>query len=262
MQNETQVFQNKTLNLNKEPNREIDRFNQEKLYIQLMRIFLEQINSGNWQLGQQIPTEEDLCKKYNVSKITTRQAINNLVTDGYLIRIQGKGTFVANTLPVVGLAMKTRLTEEMFGREVKLERKILSKGIKEPSPEIRTYLKTDGEIYYILSKRLGNNKTAYIEEAFIPHDMLPYIEKLDITQSSFYSVLQEKAVKKIFKMVQTIEVAQAAGDIARRLGVNEGFPLLVVHRLFFSSDDTPVAYTKIQGRSDRYKFQTEFEKIR
>jgi DNA-binding GntR family transcriptional regulator len=51
-------------------------------------------------------------------------------------------------------------------------------------------------------------------------------------------------------------------DIARRLGVNEGFPLLVVHRLFFSSDDTPVAYTKIQGRSDRYKFQTEFEKIR
>ena len=248
--------------LDRGPGKGIDRFAQEKLYIQLTRIFLDEITSGTWGLGRQIPTEEELCKKYDVSKITVRQAINNLVTDGYLIRIQGKGTFVANTLPVVGLAMKTRLTEEMFGREVKLQRKILSKGIKEPSPEIRTYLKTDGEIYYILSKRLGNNKTAYIEEAFIPHDMLPFIEKLDITQSSFYSVLQEKAVKKIFKMVQTIEVAQAAGDIARRLGVEEGFPLLVIHRLFFSPDDTPVAYTKIHGRSDRYKFQTEFERIR
>ncbi|MEW6739266.1 MAG: GntR family transcriptional regulator, partial [Nitrospirota bacterium] len=104
MQDEIPPLQNKT----------VDRFTQEKLYIQLMRIFLELINSGNWQLGQQIPTEEDLCKKYNVSKITIRQAINNLVSDGYLIKIQGKGTFVAGTLPVVGLAMKTKLTEEMF----------------------------------------------------------------------------------------------------------------------------------------------------
>ncbi|MDA8339812.1 MAG: GntR family transcriptional regulator, partial [Nitrospiraceae bacterium] len=65
MQNEIPLLQNKT----------IDRLNQEKLYIQLTRIFLEEINSGRWKLEQQIPTEEDLCKKYNVSKITVRQAI-------------------------------------------------------------------------------------------------------------------------------------------------------------------------------------------
>ncbi|MDA8337994.1 MAG: GntR family transcriptional regulator, partial [Nitrospiraceae bacterium] len=65
MQNEIPLLHNKT----------IDRLNQEKLYIQLTRIFLEEINSGRWKLEQQIPTEEDLCKKYNVSKITVRQAI-------------------------------------------------------------------------------------------------------------------------------------------------------------------------------------------
>lgn len=243
-------------------NKTVDRFTQEKLYIQLMRIFLEQINSGNWQLGQQIPTEEDLCKKYNVSKITVRQAINNLVSDGYLIKIQGKGTFVAGTLPVVGLAMKTKLTEEMFGKEVKLERKILFQGIKEPSPDIRAYLKTEDRIYCILSKRIVDRKTVYIEEAFIPYQMLQYIEKLDITHSSLYSVLQERGAKKIFKMIQTIEISQATGDAAKNLDIEEGVPVLVVHRLFFSSDNTPVAYTKIQGRSDRYKFQTEFERIR
>lgn len=243
-------------------NKTIDRFAQEKLYIQLMRIFLEQINSGKWQLGQQIPTEEELCKMYNVSKITVRQAINNLVSDGYLIKIQGKGTFVASKLPVVGLSMKTTLTEDMFGKEVKLERKILNKGIKEPPPDVRGFLKTNDRIYYILSKRLGNGKTAYIEEAFIPQGMLPYIDKLDITQGSFYSVLQERASKRIFKMVQTIEVSRSTGDVSKYLEVEDGFPLLIIHRLFLSSDDTPVAYTKIQGRSDRYKFQTEFERIR
>lgn len=243
-------------------NKTVDRFTQEKLYIQLMRIFLEQINSGRWPLGQQIPTEDELCRIYNVSKITVRQAVNNLVSDGYLIKIQGKGTFVASSLPVVGLSMRTTLTEEMFGKEVKLERKILDKGIKEPSTEIRTLLKTNDRIYYILSKRLGNGKTAYIEEAFIPQEMLPYIDKLDITKGSFYSTLQERASKKIFKMIQTIEVSQASSNVSQHLEVEDGFPLLVIHRLFLSSDNTPVAYTKIQGRSDRYKFQTEFERIR
>ncbi|WP_203472025.1 GntR family transcriptional regulator [Dissulfurispira thermophila] len=243
-------------------NKTVDRFTQEKLYIQLMRIFLEQINSGKWQLGQQIPTEEELCKIYNVSKITVRQAVNNLVSDGYLIKIQGKGTFVVSSLPVIGLSMRTTLTEDMFGKEVKLERKVLSKGIKEPDPEIRTFLKTDAPIYYILSKRLGNGKTAYVEEAFIPQGILPHIDKLDITQGSFYSILQEKASKKVFKVIQTIEVSRSAGDVSQHLEVEDGFPLLVIHRLFLSSDDMPVAYTEIQGRSDRYKFQTEFERIR
>jgi len=240
----------------------IDRLNQEKLYIQLARIFLEEISSGQWQTGQQIPTEEDLCKKYNVSKITVRQAVTNLVSDGYLTKIQGKGTFVSSVSPVVGLAMKTRLTEEMFGREAHLEREILFKGVQQAPPDVTEYLKTDDRIFYILSKRTSGGETAYIEETYIPYNMLPYIEKLDITHSSLYSVLQERGTRKIFKMIQTIEVAQASGDNAKNLGLGEGSAVLIVHRLFLSSDDIPIAYTKIQGRTDKYKFQTEFERIR
>ncbi|MDA8214306.1 MAG: GntR family transcriptional regulator [Nitrospiraceae bacterium] len=252
MQNEIPLLQNKT----------IDRLNQEKLYIQLTRIFLEEINSGRWKLEQQIPTEEDLCKKYNVSKITVRQAINNLVSDGYLIKIQGKGTFVASALPVVGLAMKTRLTEEMFGKEVSVEREILFRVIREPQPEAKEYLKTEDEIYYILSRRVVSGEPVYIEESYIPYRMLPEIEKLDIARNSLYSILQEKGAKKIFKVIQTIEIAQVKEYLAKNLNMKEGAPVLVVHRLFLSSDGTPVAYTRLMGRGDGYKFQTEFERIR
>jgi len=240
----------------------VDRYVEEKLYIQLMRIFLEEIHSGEWSLGRQIPTEEELCEKYNVSRITVRQAINNLVSDGYLMKVQGRGTFVSNVLPVVGLSMKTRLTEEMFGKEVNLRRKILFQEIKKPSPDIKAFLRTNENIYYILSKRTANSETAYIEEAFIPSSALPHIEKLDIAHGSLYSVLQEKAVKKIFKMIQTIEISEVTGDHAKNLGARAGTPVLVVHRLFISSDNSPIAYTKIQGKSDRYKFQTEFERLR
>lgn len=240
----------------------LDRFNREKLYIQLMRIFLDNINNGRWQLKERIPSEDELCSQYGVSRITVRQAVNNLVSDGYLTKIQGKGTYVASNLPVVGLAMKTGLTERIFGREVTLEREILTRGLRQPAPEIREYLRSASEIFYVLSRRLAEGIAAYIEEAFIPHDMLPYLDELDISQNSLYSYLQERGTKKIFRMSQTIDISPADADAAEALGVEPGTPVLVIHRLFISSDNTPVAYTRIQGRTDRYKFQTEFERIR
>ncbi|MDH4232377.1 MAG: GntR family transcriptional regulator [Nitrospirota bacterium] len=240
----------------------IDRFNQEKLYIQLTRIFLEEIKSGNWRLNQRIPSEEELCKQHSVSKITVRQAVNNLVSDGYLMKLQGKGTFVVSVLPVVGLAMKTQLAEEMFGKEVKTEKEVLFRGIIEPPTDIRAYLKTTDKIYHFLCRRVVNGSPAYLDESFIPYPMLPEIEQIDIIHNSLYSILQEKAVKKIFRVVQTIEVQQIQGYPAEYLGFKEGIPVLAVHRLLFSSDNTPVGYTRFLGSSDRYKFQTEFERIR
>lgn len=243
-------------------NKTVDRFTQEKLYIQLMRIFLDMINSENWQLGQQIPTEEDLCKKYNVSKITVRQAINNLVSDGYLIKIQGKGTFVAIALPVVGLAMKTRLTEEMFGKEVNVEKKVLFRGIKKSFQDAKDFLKTEDNLYYVLNKKIVNGETVCLEESFVPYHFVPKIESIDFTNNALYAVLQDKCVKKIFKIIQTIDISRADMGLAKRLEMRKGGAILVVHRLFLSSDGSPVAYTRFRGRNDRYKFQTEFERIR
>lgn len=240
----------------------VDRFNREKLYIQLTRILLEEINSGRWQPGQRIPTEEELCKEYNVSKITVRQAIHNLASEGYLLKLQGKGTFVTGLLSEGCLAMRTLFTEEMFGKEVKVEKKILSRGAEMPPSDAGGYLKTDDRIYHVLSKRLVNGEPVSLEESFIPYRLVPDMEKLDFSSRSLYSILQEKGIKKIFKVMQTIEISQARAENAKHLDIRAGVPVLVVHRLLLSSDNTPVAYTRFLGRSDRYKFQTEFEKIR
>ncbi len=240
----------------------VDRYNKEKLYVQLTRILIEEIRSGKWHAGQRIPSEEDLCKKYNVSKITVRQAINNLSSEGYLMKYQGKGTFVTGILPEGCLAMKTRLTEEMFGEEVNVEKKVLFRGIKKSFQDAKEFLKTDDKLYYVLNKRIVNGKTACLEESFVPYHFIPEIESIDFTNSSLYSVLQDKGVKKIFKIIQTIEISHADMDLAKRLEMRKGGAILVVHRLFLSSDGSPVAYTRFRGRSDRYKFQTEFERIR
>ncbi|NTU42877.1 MAG: GntR family transcriptional regulator [Nitrospirales bacterium] len=242
-------------------NKTVDRFDQEKLYIQLTKIVLDEIRSGRLKPGQQIPTEEELCRKYEVSKITVRQAINNLASDGFLVKVQGKGTFVAEELPATGLSMRTRLTEEMFGKEVEGKKEVIFRGVKD-APEAQGYLRTTEKIYYILNKRTVNEEPVCIEESFIPYTLVPGIEGVDITSRSLYGALQEQGVKKLLKVIQTIEIQYAQGDYARNLGVEEGSPVLAVHRLLLSSDDRPVAYTRLLGRSDRYKLQSEFERIR
>lgn len=71
-----------------------DRYSHQLLYATVRQRLLDDIAQGVYQAGQQIPTENELCTQYNVSRITIRKAISDLVADGVLIRWQGKGTFV------------------------------------------------------------------------------------------------------------------------------------------------------------------------
>lgn len=89
----------------------IDRGSHQKLYRQLIEIIKGKIESGERSVGSQIPTEEELCKTYDVSKATVRSAILELVRQGYLIRQQGKGTFINKNTVSEGITMQTSLKE-------------------------------------------------------------------------------------------------------------------------------------------------------
>jgi GntR family transcriptional regulator len=241
----------------------IDRESQQKLYVQMYSILRSKIEKGEWPGGAQIPTEDELCKIYNVSKATIRIAIAELVRDGYLKRQQGKGTFVMHAMPNLGIAMKTILTtENMFGEGVSVRRELLARGIMEYTEDVEPYLGVRENIYYILCKRVVEGEPAYIEESFVPIVMFPGIEREDICRTSFYDLIQEKAVRKIYKVVQTIEVAEMRGNTANILKAPDGSPGLLLHRLLIGSDGTPIAYTRLCGSGTKYKIRTEFEKIK
>jgi len=240
----------------------IDRESQQKLYVQIYTIIKEKIEKGDWPAGTQIPTEDELCKTYDVSKATVRIAISELGRDGFLVRKQGKGTFVTYSMPHLGVDMKTRLTENMFGEGVKVKKEILVKGVKAPSGEIKEYLKTGEDVYYVLCKRVVDGEPAYLEESFFPLFMFPDIEAEDICQTSFYQLAQENASMKIAKVIQTIEVTEISGDAADILKVKSGSAALLMHRLIVSSSGTPIAYARMLGSGRTYKIQTEFDRIK
>ncbi len=246
----------------------VDRDSLQKLYVQMYTILKEKIERGEWQNGTQIPTEDELCRNYEVSKATVRMAVAELVRSGHLRKQQGKGTFVTYASNDPGVAMKTKLTENMFGEGVSAKKEVLARRMQEPSDEMRTVLKIAGSsgesaaLYYILCKRVVNGETAYIEESYVPPAMLPSVEQEDICQRPLYDLIQEKGSNKISKVVQTIEVAEAKNEAANLLRISEGAPVLLLHRLLIGSDSRPIVYTRLLGAGKKYKLMTEFERIK
>jgi GntR family transcriptional regulator len=240
----------------------VDRKNQEKLYIQVMRILVDEIAKGRWAIGDRIPSEGELSALYAVSKITIRQALTNLTADGYLVRVQGKGTFVAGNRPVVGLTMKTRFTDGLFGRGVEEEREVMQRGLVEAPPPVGRLLGSEGPLYRIAMRRLAQGVPVSADESFIPLGLLPGIEQQNLEGFRLFETIQERGTRKGFRMRQAVEVTSLSPDEAAVLGVAPGQPALAVHRLLIGPEDQPLGYARIVEIGERFKLETEFERIR
>ncbi len=239
----------------------VDRGSKEKLYVQIYTIILEKIESGAWPAGTQIPPEDELCRIYDVSKATVREAVQELVREGYLTRQQGKGTFVTYSLPHLGILMRIRLSEDIFGEEVKVSRYVIERGIRGITEDIKRFLTTDSDIYYVLSRKTVKGE-AFGEEIFVPSFIFPGLEIEEIANNSLYDLIEEKGVKKVFRIFQTMEIMRLQKNMASVLGVPEESCGLLIKRILISSDGTHIAYIRLVGRGEEDQFQMDFERIK
>ncbi|HTZ18292.1 MAG TPA: GntR family transcriptional regulator [Dissulfurispiraceae bacterium] len=239
----------------------LDRDGKQKLYVQVYDILKENIEQCEWAVGNMIPTEDDLCRTYDVSKATIREAIAELVRDGYLKRQQGKGTFVICAEPHRGLAMHSTITEDVAGSEAPFRREVIASGVAKPADDVKACLKTDEDVQYFITKRIVGDKAIFMDESFFPRSLFLGFESEDIIHKSIFDLVDRKAGRKIVKVIQTMEVAQVTEDKAAVLDVIAGSPVLIVHRVLVGPDSEPMAYTRLIGSGATYKIQMEFERI-
>ena len=240
----------------------IDRESGITLYVQIYRIIRKMIEGGEWQPDSVIPSEDELCKFFSVSKATIRLALADLVRDGFLRRQQGKGTFVRSPLPHSGLTMKTCLSDSMFQDGMRGVRESLVTSIREPAEDVSEYLKFGGTIFYAQCMGAVDGVPACIEELFVPLVLYPGIDEETICGISFFNLVRERSVRKLFRMIQTIEVGQVTEKTAELLQMRDGQPALVMHRVLVDVEERPVAYIRLYGKNGEYQVHTEFEKIK
>src|SRR5690606_3358167 len=106
------------------------------LYHQVEVAIRERISSGAWAPGTQIPTEDQLCEQFRVSRVTIRHALRNLVAQGLLERERGRGTFVRDTTLTAGARGLTSFSAEMEALGLKPGARTLSATVMPASPEV------------------------------------------------------------------------------------------------------------------------------
>ena len=228
-------------------------------YIQIIQYFADKIESGDLSSGDKLPTEEEICKFFNVSRITTRQALNKLESTGYIIKRQGVGSYVRNKMEMQ-LNSLQGFTEEMRSKGLKPRSELLSLEVIDPGAEIAEKLKIDMtvKVYSISRLRFADDVALSLENAYIPFFRCPGLERYDLS-GSLYKVLYENYGVSMKKADQTIEAGFIDKKTAKLLGTKAGTQALIIERTTYCGEN-PFEYVKSVYRGDKYKFHVELYK--
>jgi GntR family transcriptional regulator len=227
-------------------------------YYQLANILRQQIDNGDFQPHDAIPSERKLEQRYNLSRPTIRQAIDLLGRQGYLYRVHGKGTFVSPPKLQKGMLELTSFSEDMRNRGLEPGQKILEFGYVKPSSKIRRQLEiTDDEKKVLRIKRLryGDEEPMGLQDSFLSLDSEHTFTREEIEEKgSIYVILQEKFGIYPTEADETLEVTLATREEAKLLDIKEGSPLLLSERTLWSQDRKAIEFVRILYRGDRYKY--------
>ena len=174
----------------------LNREDHQKLYLQLYEIMRKKIQSNEWVVGSQIPTEEELCKMFNVSRATVRTAVLELARQGYLKRQQGKGTFICKRLLSEGLLMLTSFKETMLEDGLNLSTKVISRTVMPPGNDLARELEISGDKHIMYIKKLFSvdNAPVLLKEIYIPYHICPLLLEEDLENNSLFEIFENPVV--------------------------------------------------------------------
>jgi DNA-binding GntR family transcriptional regulator len=239
----------------------IGRENHQKLYVQLYEIIRKKIDTKEWPVGFQVPTEDKLCKMYNVSMATVRNAVLELVRQGYMKRQQGKGTFILRNFVPNGLAMHTNFRELNFQEDLPLSTTALARMVTLPGDGIDVKLDIPKDKYIIYIKRLHHSKDepVMIQESYVPCHVCPLLLEEDVEHQSILDLFENKYGIKITKVKTYTEITYLKSDEARLMRCPDGTAAVLLKEYFYSGEHT-VMYVRSVKRPDSFNLCMELER--
>ena len=208
------------------------------LYLQVKADIKNRILSKQYMPGDKLPTENELSDQYNVSKITIRKAIQNLSDEGYVNKVQGKGTFINFKKDKLYLNKTSGFKESLSSLGHASRHDIIQ----------ASFLNADEDIAEKLMIPMGT-KVVYIEDARFP-DFITTLSK----DRSFYQVMDECYHIRPNHSVLEIDGKAAQSHSADTLKCNVGDPLFSIHKISYDQDGKPIHYSLTTVRCDRVTY--------
>lgn len=239
----------------------LDKTSHIPMYVQIEELIQQQIADGKYKQGEMIPSERELAEMYQVSRMTVRQAITNLVGNGQLYREKGKGTFVTTEKMEQSLNSLTSFTEDMLARGLVPTSEVLSFDVIVPPAEIAKELQIalEDTVYFITRIRHADNIPMALERTYIPTALFPNLQQHQLTQS-LYEIIEHHYGTRLSYADQHIEASIVSNEDRKHLQLAENAVVLIMQRKTFLVDQRPVEFVRSTYRGDRYKFHNRIER--
>jgi len=243
----------------------INRYSNVPLYCQLKNIILEKIESGEYKEDTKIPSEQDLCEQYNISRPTVRQAINELTNNGHLYKLKGKGTFVSKRKSCINIKDYTGFTDSILDSLEPEKKEILSISsvtAKEFGVLKEIFnLKTDNSQFTCITYlNTRNGEVFSVNTSYIPQSLFPDIGEDIKNKKPSYEILRGKYPLVPCTSKSTLEVDYSSAMDAPQLQVQPGQALIKVYNILYSKSGQAVEYVVSKYRADKCRLMFENHK--
>jgi GntR family transcriptional regulator len=247
--------------MNRNPVIGLNRESKIPLYHQLYELLRAKILNGEWPPGTLIPAESELQATYQVSQITVRQALDNLVSDRLIYRQRGRGSFVSQPAIQTTLTRITSFTEDMHRRGYKPSSQTIHTELASATASIAEKLEIDpGEELAQLNRlRYADGEPLSIEQSSLVHHYCPGVLDRNYEQHSLRETLHREYGIELVRAAESIRALNADDEQARLLSVESNDALLAIERVSFSQAGVPVEWLQIFYRADRYVLYVELQ---
>ncbi|WP_075279129.1 GntR family transcriptional regulator [Thermophilibacter provencensis] len=233
------------------------------LYDQIKDDLLSKIKDGTYPEGQTIPSELELAEMYGVSRPTIRQALQILVSDGYLEKRRRRGTVVTKPKVSQSFTMSISSFEDamrLAGRLPKTKVLVFKRERANAEVEKRLELTRGQDVFKLVRLRYADNLPNVFVESYIPCTLYPGLDSFDFNGSSLYAAM-DTCGNPVMTARRRLEVIKADGAAAALLDVEAGDPLLLFHTVARDANGTAVEYSVATYRGESNSFELNVSRV-
>jgi len=237
------------------------------VYYQIKQSIKNWIVNREFELGEKIPSENELADKFSVSRLTVRQAISQLTQEGFLISKRGEGTFVTRDENLIkGYSLEfTGFMDDLFyqvskfrTKSVRMTKMIVPKLIKE---KLELGGESD-EVIQIKRVRFLDDKACAYTVNYLPVEIGMRITEKDLYKKPLLQIMEQDLGIRFLEAFQTIEASFADQEVSEKLGIASGAPILFVERIMYTKQRKPIELVQSSYRGDLYKYIVRLRNVK
>ncbi|MBC5648534.1 GntR family transcriptional regulator [Christensenella tenuis] len=241
-------------------NDHIDKNIPVPMYYQLKTIILEAIRDERFKPGDVIPTEAEFSEMFGISRTTIRQAIGELVMEGYLYRVKSKGTFVAQPKVQQAFISRIQASHELVREQNMVPTtRVLMLAMERASREAAAALqmKEHAQAVKLVRLRYVDEEPILISESYLPLPLCKAALETDMEHCGLYEFLDKAAETQAVRSVRSLTAIAAGKYEADMMRIERGAPVQMTKSISYNAQGVPVEFTVSKFRGDRNEFVVE-----